>query len=96
MPSRVVVQPSGEYAIFSSVVDSFVAGRLTRAAAVEYWITRDPILGGPLSPLDAEAKVVRAEREPRRWQEAVDTIRAVRGEKYLQEMMAELGESSGP
>lgn len=67
MPSRVVVQPNGFYALFSTVVDHFTAYNMTREEAVKE---------------AGEEKVKRGEEfKCCRWDEAIGDIHFRHGEK---------------
>jgi hypothetical protein len=94
MPSRVVRQPNGKYAIFSTVVDSFTGANMTEEEVIARFVDRGN------ARADAERAVQRAKdeegsegqpnKELYRWNEALDTIRIVHGEKYLTSILKEV------
>ena len=87
MPYFSVKMPDGRYTVFSTVVDSFVAGSMTRAEAVAQFALE-------MSEPDAEAKVGRADaRGGARWNECLRTIRRARGEDELRGILEELGQA---
>jgi hypothetical protein len=84
MPSRVVRQPNGLLAVFSTVVDDFTRMDLTESEALR-WAREH------MGRADAEAKVRRGldDENPwtgergdglSRWRDALETVRAVHGE----------------
>jgi hypothetical protein len=73
MAWRIVKQPNGKYARFSDVVDDFTDYDADREEAVALCI------GKGLSPEDAEAKVQRADDNPQRFAEELETIVAIHG-----------------
>lgn len=71
MAWRIVKQPNGLYARYSEVVDDFTHTDMSRDEAME--VCREH-----MGRDDAEAKLQRADDEPLRWQEAIDSMRALR------------------
>jgi hypothetical protein len=96
VPQFNVKQPDGRYAIFSTIVDNFIAANLTREEAVEHWARQ-------FGRESAEAKVARAESEEdvwtkqpggtlHRWRDCLRTIESVHGENGLREVLEEMGQ----
>lgn len=74
LPARLVKQPNGLYARFSTVVDDFTHMNLTREEAL------DSVDGYGF-------KVYAADVEPERWIEALDNIRDVHGEEGVSKVL---------
>lgn len=100
MPSRVVVQPDGKLAIFSTIVDTFTAVNMTTEYATKLLVWRGCRLE------EAEDAVLRGQQELNsgkqsqrplyRWNEAISTIRAVHGENHLAELSADIETDGEP
>jgi hypothetical protein len=85
MPWRMVLQPNGKYARFSSVVDGFTHTDLTRSEAIE--LCREyPGMGQEESELTVE----RADGEPGRFAEALKDIDMRYGHKERLKIEASL------
>lgn len=97
MPQRAVRQPNGRFAVWSTVVDHFVAVGLTDWQAVEWFKDRQW-----LSEAEARGKLERAERDEatdgppccdqvglRRWHDCLATILHVHGTAALAKFFAE-------
>lgn len=78
---RVVQQPNGRFAIFSSIVDNFTDINLTDEEAREECAFRS---GQECVP----GKIQRAMTNPGRWREALETIRAVHGDAGVERVLA--------
>jgi len=72
MAWRIVKQPNGKYARFSDPVDNFTHYAMTREEAVQYCQDEIGLKAG-------ETKVLRADEEPGRWQDSLETIEAIHG-----------------
>jgi hypothetical protein len=72
MGQRVVVQPNGQYAWFSEIVDNFLAFDMTREEMAEF--IRERCNCDPLPSIE------RAEAAPSRFLEALDVVRMVHGD----------------
>lgn len=79
MAWRIVVQPDGRYARFADPVDNFTHLNMTREEALE--VCREY-----LGRIDSEEKVQRAEKEPGRWANELETIEVVHGRDARMEM----------
>lgn len=74
LPARLVKQPNGLYARFSTVVDDFTHVNMNREEAVE--------------SVDGYGfKLAAADMEPDRWQEALHDIRIVHGEEGVSKVL---------
>ncbi len=74
MAWRIVVQPNGKYAGFADPVDHFTHYDMTREEAFDV-CCRERDMG----PQAAEEKIRRAEGEPYRYAEALETIEVIHG-----------------
>lgn len=96
MPSYVVRQPNGLYAVFSTIVDHFTVTDATADELVGYF-------EGQMSRDDAQAKVLRGVQDDcthvceraaddglNRWRDALETVRAVHGEAAAKVVEGEL------
>ena len=93
MPRRVVRQPNGLFAMFSTIVDDFVIYGMSEEQAYQE-CHRD------MGVLEARAKVLRGMNDEdeggrkgdglSRWRDCLDTIRIVHGGKAAREREAEL------
>jgi hypothetical protein len=73
MPSRVVVQPNGKYAVFSTVVGHFTHYDHTRDEMLEVFLEK-------CGRSCAEEKVQRGDGNPQRFEDEINTIRIVHGD----------------
>ena len=73
MPARIVVQPNGLYARFSTIVDHFTHYNCTRQELFEE--LRFEHGAGP-----AEQAIKRGERSPDRFGEAIEDVRIIHGD----------------
>lgn len=97
MPSRLVKQPNGLYACFSSVVDDFTAYGMDQQEALDF--CRDHL---DLGPIASKVKVANADLDldesgqKGRWEEALWTIREIHGpaveQERIKQILGELGE----
>lgn len=76
MPSRIVRQPNGLYAVFSTVVDNFTFYGMTYEEAAQQ--------------IGSAARVMQADNEPERFKESMETIALVHGIKAAESMQEEL------
>jgi hypothetical protein len=85
MPSRFVVQPNGLLARFSTVVDDFTEMNMTESEAAEV-VAQEY---AERAKHDAEQAIARAKAASGtfRWQESLETIRAVHGDHAVDERM---------
>lgn len=72
MAWRIVRQPNGKYARFADPVDNFTHFDMTHEEAVEYCQDEIGLKAG-------ETKVLRADEEPNRWKDSLETIEAIHG-----------------
>jgi hypothetical protein len=86
MPRRFVETPDGKLALFSTIVDYFVAYNMTDEDAVELCAEEMDLHGDR-----AAGKVAEGRRDLGRWFREVETIRRVHGQKKLEEHMEEIG-----
>lgn len=77
---RMVKQPNGLYARWTSVVDGFTHMNLTRADALAECRER-------IGALEAEEKVSNADAEPGRWEECLETLRVLKDDAGLEEAL---------
>lgn len=103
MPTRLVRQPNGLYAEFSTVVDHFTAVEMTRAEAIEWGRTERT-----LSAADAIAKVDRADADLNdegkpysddglgRWCDSLHTILLIHGTAKLATFLNEYPQTYAP
>jgi hypothetical protein len=102
MGQAIVRQPDGKLACFSSVSDNFTMWDATEEEAVAYCV--DEL---DLGPNSARAMVQRGLDDLKpfstkhgsgldRWDDSLQTIATVHGEKVLRERMAEMGFSDYP
>jgi hypothetical protein len=90
MAWRIVKQPNGLYARFSTVVDNFTDFGMTREEALECsvkWLTEAARIEH-----EAAQKVERADLSPERWEAELKTIREAHGQKTLDEFLAAVAE----
>lgn len=73
MANRAVKQPNGLYARFSDILDNFTHINLTREELLG--IYRDEYGGA-----DAEMKLERADQNPQRFVQEIETIRCIHGD----------------
>ena len=74
MPTFAVKQPNGNYALFSTIVDTFTAHGLTRDQAV-FLLMERVSLGDALQALD------RADDDNDRWKDALNTVGNIHGDE---------------
>lgn len=86
MAWRYVRQPNGKLAVFSEVVDQFVAYDMSDDQALGYYITQ-------ILP-EAREKINRADNQPSRFDEAIETIHAVHGHEAADKARKTLSEPS--
>jgi hypothetical protein len=100
VPNYQCLQPNGKWAVFSTVVDSFVNGDLTEEECRD-----DMIFRRNYTPSQVERgfRIARREEHPSTpfleyhwWDECVATIRSVHGDGHLTEVLAELGLPTTP
>jgi hypothetical protein len=87
MAWRFIVQPNGLFARFSEIVDDFT----------DYGFTEEEALKAAhyayeMSPQEAQGKVTRAKENPERWEEALDIIKNVHGERVMTSRARELSQ----
>ena len=73
---RIIKQPDGSYARFSDIVDDFTHLNMTREEAIQACADHDCDRWG------AEGKVQRAEKNPKRFNQALRTIELIHGADY--------------
>lgn len=88
MAWRIVKQPNGLYARFSSIVDDFTHMNMTRQEALELcW----EVFGsrhareGTRPTTKPSPKVDRADSNPGRWESDIDLIRIIHGDRIAEE-----------
>lgn len=72
MPSRILIQPNGMYARFSTIVDDFTHYNMTKDEALDVCFEE-------MGRYEAEKKVARAEENGKNFDDEIDTIRVVHG-----------------
>jgi|SRR6185312_5029900 len=98
MPRFAVKQPNGKYAVFSTIVDNFVAANQTREEAFEYW--RDEagvhVAETKITSADIDAEcgaddipLARTGDGLGRWRACLKTIASAHGMEELRDMLLE-------
>lgn len=90
MAWRFVRQPNGLYGRFSEVVDHFIHANMTFEQAYSYALECD------MTPLEAEQKVKRADEEPNRYQEAIETISRQHGVSVAEQFVRDCAPENPP
>jgi len=98
MPQRVIKQPNGKLAVFSTIVDGFTIIDANYQEMIDYWI-------GELGEAEGTAKVQRGIDDDttgickttkrdglNRWRDAIATIRFQHGDIEAERVIAELSE----
>ena len=82
MPQRIIICPNKKFAIFSTVVDNFVAHDMTENEVVGYFVK--------IAMLEARKQALRsiedAKSRTQRWVDCLSTIESVHGTKEKEEM----------
>lgn len=99
MPSRVVRQPNGLWAVFSSVVDTFTHYDATEAEMLDHWrgevgdrVARQK-MGDGLADRTFSAEDMTATDGLNRFREAIDTIRTLQGDEEADRWVALLSKA---
>ena len=95
MPNYQCLQPNGKWAVFSTVVDSFVNGNLTEGECRDDMIYRRNYAP---SQVERGFRIARNEEpattpflEYHFWEKCIKTIRSVHGKRELTKVLKELG-----